>query len=61
MSPSVDSYAAEYEARRRQLEDDVLACRDALDPNDRSEHAEYMREVAGSIEDHRSSALNRNR
>lgn len=35
--------------------DDVLAKADALDPADQSEHAEYLREVAEDVRDHRSN------
>ncbi len=35
--------------------DRVLAAAANLDPDDRSDRAEYLREVAESIRDHRSS------
>jgi hypothetical protein len=39
---------------QREMEDNVLTRAAALDPNDRSAEAESVRDVAGSIRDHRA-------
>ncbi|MFD1145934.1 hypothetical protein [Saccharothrix hoggarensis] len=49
----------QHEARVRSNEDAVLAKARKLDPNDKSEDAEYIREVAGDIQDHRDSEAQR--
>ncbi|NUT90828.1 MAG: hypothetical protein HOY78_02245 [Saccharothrix sp.] len=46
-------------AQREANENKVLARAAKLDPEDKSEHAEYLREVAGDITDHRESACHR--
>jgi hypothetical protein len=57
-----DREAARDDLRRAQRvanEDAVLAEAAKLDPADRSRRAEHLREVAGSIADHRESERHR--